>query len=164
MHVRVDLRGDLRRGLQAHVEVETDLGEEGQVGSQAGGDEDPSSRPEASAVLRDEHGLVAVDDDLLGAEPGDEIDEAVFDGTLRPLPERAPLGQFVGAAAAEGVADRAAPQHPGDPRPRRALGHSRKDPDRRRRGVPVADHHDVLARQGTGVLDGGHAVLQEACA
>src|SRR5690625_242929 len=29
VHVWVDLRGDARRGLQAHVEVETDLGEEG---------------------------------------------------------------------------------------------------------------------------------------
>ena len=52
--VGVDQRGQLDGGLEALVEAEAQLGEEGQVGAEAGQDDDLVDRVQAAAVLADQ--------------------------------------------------------------------------------------------------------------
>ena len=56
--VGVDQRGEGDRGLEALVEAEAELVEEGEVGAEAGEDDDLVDRVEAAAVLADEDQLV----------------------------------------------------------------------------------------------------------
>ena len=50
VHVGVDQRCELRRRRQDRVEVETDLGQPGQVGSEPGDDDDLVDRPDRASV------------------------------------------------------------------------------------------------------------------
>ncbi len=69
--VRVDERGEGDRSLETFVEAEADLGEEGEVGAEAGEDDDLVDRVEAAAVLGDQdQAAVGVALDGLGAKPG----------------------------------------------------------------------------------------------
>lgn len=160
MKIRINLSGDLRRSLQAHVEVESDFGEERQVGTKARRDDHSVRGFESASVLGDEHRPTVFDEDPLGTESGDEVDEAILDYLLRSLAQGTALRQFVSGTAAEGVADGTAAQRPGHPGARLAADHCREVADRGRGRVAAADHDDVLACQFGGLLAARRAVIK----
>ena len=114
MQVRVDFKRDLRGGLQPHIEVESNLGEEGQVRPEPGCNKHLGRTVKVTAVLCRKLSLAFTHQDLFRAKTSDEVDNSVLDGLLCPLPQRAAFGQLVFTAPAECVPDGAAPQHPGD--------------------------------------------------
>ncbi|MDH6134831.1 hypothetical protein P3T37_004240 [Kitasatospora sp. MAA4] len=113
MLVGVDQRGQLKRGLEAVVGAEPQLGEEGQIGAQAGQDDDLVQVLGAGAVLGDQ-GELAVGGpfDGGGAGAGERGGVAAFDGGLGGETEGSAGGELVGGADAEGGAGKAAAKHP----------------------------------------------------
>ncbi len=111
--VGVDERGQSGGCLEALVEAEAELGQEGQVGAEAGEDDDLVDRVEAAAVLADEdRAAVGGALDGVGAEAGDRVGVALVDGGPGGEAEGAAGGELIGFAAAEGGAGDAPAQDP----------------------------------------------------
>lgn len=100
MLVGVDQRGEVHRGLEAFVEAEADLGEEREVGAEAGQHDDLVDGVQAAAVLSDQHqAAVAVPFHRLGSETGDRVGVSLVDSGLRRHAKSAARGQLVSLAA-----------------------------------------------------------------
>ena len=107
VEIRVNLLRDTHRGLKTHIEIESNLRQERQVGTQPGRNEHACSRIESPPVFCDQGPPAVLVQNLFGAEPGDQVDKPIVDGLLRALPERsAPATHQL--CPAEGVADQAA--------------------------------------------------------
>src|SRR5699024_12107403 len=112
---RINLSGDLRRSVQAHGEVEADLGEERQVRSEARRDDHSVRGLEPPPVFAHQDCPTILDEDPLDTEPGDEGDIAVFDGLLCPQAHDTALALPVSRPATARVATPTAAQRPGRP-------------------------------------------------
>ena len=104
VHVRVDQRSERARCLDAVVEVEPQLGQQREVGAEAGGGDHLVGDQRTGAVAELQPAVAL--GDVAGVEAGDQLEGAVVDQAADGLAERAACGQLVGAAAAELVARR----------------------------------------------------------
>ncbi len=167
--VGIDQRSELDRGLEALVEPEAQLVEEGQVGAEAGQHDDFVDRVQAAAVLADQDQTAVVRPlDRLGAEAGDRVCMALVDGGLGRQAQGAARRELVGFAAAEGGAGDAAPQDPHALRARAVvgLGEVGEVGESGERGGARADHSGALARvpgPDSGVLQVRDAVGDPVC-
>lgn len=158
--VGVDQRGQGDGRLEALVEAQTQLFEEGQVGAEAGQHDHLVDRVQAATVLADQdQAAVGVALDRLGAKAGDRVRVSLVDGGLCREAEGAAGGQLVGFAASEGGAGDAAAQDPYALRSRAVVGLGEVGEGGERGGAGADDSGALACVPGP---DGGGLQVRDA--
>ena len=129
------------------MEVESKLGQRGEIGAEAGGDDhfiDGDGFGAAVGLARHcDH--ASLESEGVDTKRCDELDSATVNGCLGPLAERAAARQLIVGEAAEGPLRRRRPHGPENLRRRFFVPEASQAEDRIHRGVSGADDHHAAA-------------------